>query len=236
MAITNSDLFFKANEQLKKNMESSFTDFTSEISILLLRLEILNDISDDILKNIEPIKVLNEINYDLYTSIYLALNGFYRNSFISLRSAAELGLGFYYFVDYNYHYQKWKLKKYDLKWSVLTKEKNGILSKTYFDTYLHFENQQKLINDYKSTYRFCSESVHGKYSFMHTLKSPKIEYESESFKTFNKEFINLTNYLFAFFAIRFTDLVTQLKEDKYQFIIENLKHYSLNTLMPLYGK
>ena len=229
------DYLSKSSEEFQGNLQAAKADFEHDITDMLLKLEVLTDFLDHF-NNIDSCKVLSEVQYDLFSAIYLALNGMYRNSFVSLRSASELGLGFLYFTDYNYHYQQWKKMKFDLKWSVLSDSNEGILSQSYLTTYVIFSSAQSIIDDYQSVYRYCSEFVHGKYEFMHTLKNPKIEYDKATFKLFVEKFNLLTDLLFALLIIRFNSICKNLREDNYNLLIDYSKRYSLNSIVPDYGK
>lgn len=76
--------------------------------------------------------VLKEVCYDLLSSLHIAAQGMYRNAYICLRSALELGMSFIYFIDRNYEYLLWKVNDYDMKWSTLKDNENGLLNKKYF--------------------------------------------------------------------------------------------------------
>ncbi len=236
MGIDNRKLFEKVSVELKKNLENSFINNSVLISDFILRLEIIAEF-EEIFKKNDSVKILHEVSYDLFTSIYFSINGIYRSGFASMRSAAELILGFFYFTDYNFHYEKWKIKQFDLSWSSLTEANNGILSKSYlclfFQNYSQYEN---IIKDYRDLYHYCSEFLHGKYDFMHTLNDPKIVYDEEMINDFGEKFKHLTNLFFSIIILRFNNSLLDLKEPNYIYIHDVCKKYNLNTLMPEYGK
>ena len=101
---------------------------------MLHYLEMLNLWSNK-LDSYEPKAVLKEVCYDLLSSLYIAAQGMYRNAYICLRSALELGMSFIYFIDRNYEYLLWKANDYDMKWSTLKDNENGLLSKKYLSLF-----------------------------------------------------------------------------------------------------
>lgn len=58
----------------------------------------------DLLENEQIKLVMNEVCYDLISSVYMASNGMYRNAYICLRSAIELALAVLYFLDHNFDF------------------------------------------------------------------------------------------------------------------------------------
>ena len=227
MSTKNLGLFQNANLQLGNNLEATSKDYESDLSDIVMILNAFESIGDKII-NDDVKTIFNEFCYDLFISVHLAINGIYRNSNASLRSACELALGFFYFKDYNYHFEKWKMKSFDLTWTLLVDEENGILSTKYLNRNGNFSKSADLIEDYKNIYRECSEYVHGKYSYMQTLKSTKIIYNKELFNDFYLLFKRLTTCIFSVYAIRFEQELSTITEDNLEFINEKLKKYSLN--------
>ena len=54
------------------------------------------------LQGFEQVAVLKEVCYDLLSSLYIAAQGMYRNAYICLRSALELGMSFSYFLSVSF--------------------------------------------------------------------------------------------------------------------------------------
>ena len=124
-------------------------------------------------------KVLEEAIWDMFSSTYFSASGLYRSSSMALRSALELGLAYIYFIYHNYDYLLWKENKFDLNWSRIKDESNGIVSKPYilfFCESLGEEKANKICDETREIYRICSEYVHGKYAFMHTVDVKQVEY------------------------------------------------------------
>jgi len=228
--------FYAASESLKGILNASIGSHEELIADLIYRLEIVSDFETLFTEN-ESVKVWAEVNYDLFSALYLCLNGLYRNAFISIRSASELGLGYLYFTDFNYHYLKWKNNKFDLTWASISNESDGILSNNYLKTFDFADTDYSaLIEDYKNVYRYCSEYVHGKYEFMHTSSTSKVVYTETSLISFIEQFKKLTDALFSLLIIRFREKVKELEEAKFIYLQDVSKKYKLTHLIAEYGK
>lgn len=87
----------EVSRQMTSNLEKVATTYPGDFAQAYHDLTIINSWIEQ-LKVIEQndfTKVLEEATWDLFSSIYLAANGMYRTSFMTLRSALELGLNFY---------------------------------------------------------------------------------------------------------------------------------------------
>ena len=123
-------------------------------------------------------ELLKEITYDVFASIYFCLQGFYRQSYISLRCILEMGVALFRFKDNNYVYLLWKNNKRDIIWSEFNKENEGILISAYWALFL--EGNFKLFNTtINNCYRECSEYVHGKDKYLKQLKDFQVKYNKD---------------------------------------------------------
>jgi hypothetical protein len=149
----------------------------------------------------------------------------YRNAFICLRSALELGLSFFYFVDNNFRYLQWKKNDFDMKWSLLQDNEVGILSKKYMKLFKNNFKEEIFIEEVQEVYRSCSEYVHGKYEFMHTLHSQQILFDQGKFEEFAKTFLKVTKLIIVYMVIRFNSRQSDFIEDKLVTTIDIAKVY-----------
>lgn len=150
--------------------------------------------------------MLQEVCSDLFTSFHFATAGLYRSSLVSLRSALELGIGFLYFYDHNYDYLLWKKDKYDLKWSILTAEVDGIISESYFAFFCESMNGSKakeFCSEVLSVYRSCSQSVHGKHDQLHTLRTNHHDIDSTLLSHWSSNFSKVIKVLITLLILRF---------------------------------
>lgn len=165
------NIFNNANDEMNENYKLALQNEAFEIGKITELIAYYKNVSNPLEKD----NLVNEIIYDLYTAIHLALSGLYRHSYISLRCALELGISLMRFKDNNYEYLLWKNNEEDIVWSNLVDNERGILSERYLK--LFKEGSYKiLIEKTKSYYRECSEYVHGKYKYINPLSNYKIQY------------------------------------------------------------
>lgn len=226
-------LMEKSSGTLTENALKTFTIHEELYGEMLHSLDMLNLWSVK-LEAHEPNVVLKEVCYDLLSSLYIASQGMYRNAYICLRSALELGLSFIYFIDRNYEYLLWKANDYDMKWSTLKNGENGVLSKKYFSLFLINDYDfDELIERFKMVYKECSEYVHGKYDYMHTIKEQRIQYEKEKIESWGEMFVDIVKLLNVLLVIRFNKEANLFVDDKKISLKEMLTQYKLGELIQL---
>lgn len=231
MQITNiRDLMIQSSEALSENALMSFNENSVKFSEMKLALEMLNHWEMNLM-NIEQNVVLKEVCYDMLSSLYISAQGMYRNAYICLRSALELGLSFIYFVDRNYEYLLWKVNDYDMKWSTLKDENTGVLSKKYLSLFLGDYDPQELVENVKDAYRMCSEYVHGKFQYMHTMEGEKILYQHDKFDTWSSMFLQVSKLMNIMLVIRFQSIANSFSEDKKLSLKEMLVDYRLGGIV-----
>lgn len=230
MSISVGQALLKSMENLETNFSltmeqhsDSYADMLHNLELLNMWVEKLNFLEQDI--------ILKEVCYDLLSSVYISAQGMYRNAYICLRSALELGLSFIYFVDRNYEYLLWKKNDYDMKWATLNNAENGILNKKYFGLFLERTNLDDFINLVHEVYRECSEYVHGKYNYLHTISNEKILYDNSKIDIWSKMFIKIVEIINVFLCIRFNKIAKDLPEDKKITLKDILVRYRLGDIL-----
>lgn len=212
---------------LAKNIDYTIENNPQSLSEMIMYLDLLDTWvtkTSDIEANI----VLKEVCYDLLTSLFIVSNAMYRNAYISLRSALELGLSFIYFVDNNYDFLLWQRNKYDMKWATLKNLENGVVSKKYLSLFNDNIDLEGLINITEDTYRQCSEYVHGKYEYMHsTISEQNISYNKDNFVEWSQMFLKVVKILIVFIGVRFNNRIEKLDEDKKILMDEIIKEFKL---------
>ncbi|GLI10111.1 hypothetical protein YDYSG_61440 [Paenibacillus tyrfis] len=211
--ITFSDVLIKTSESLENNFKSCISRNEALINEMVEHLNLLYYWSEK-LSDVNCVPVLREVNYDLLSSIYISANGMYRNAFICLRSALELGLSFFYFVDNNFKYLQWKKNDFDMKWSLLQDHEDGVLSKKYMKLFKNNFKEEIFIEEVQDVYRSCSEYVHGKYEYMHTLHNQQILFDQRKFEEFAKTFLKVAKLITVYMVIRFSDKQSDFIQDK----------------------
>ncbi|MCK9859044.1 hypothetical protein [Paenibacillus sp. ATY16] len=230
MQVNIRDLMIQSSGALSENALMSFNDNSDIFSEMMLALEMLNHWEMNLI-DIEQNVVLKEVCYDMLSSLYISAQGMYRNAYICLRSALELGLSFIYFVDRNYEYLLWKVNDYDMRWSTLKDENTGVLSKKYLSLFLGEYDVQELVESVKAAYRMCSEYVHGKFQYMHTMEGEKILYQHEKFVTWSSMFLEVAKIMNTLLVIRFQNVANNFSEDKKLSLKEMLVDYQLGGIV-----
>jgi hypothetical protein len=211
------------SNHISKNISKSAEDNTQLFGEAYLDIRVMQAIANKLKEDehIDTTKVLEEAIWDMFSSIYLSASGLYRSSFMALRSALELGLAYVYFYDNNYNYLLWKNNKFDLNWSSIKEESKGIISKQYilfFCESLGEEKANKICDETKEIYRICSEYVHGKYAFMHTVDVKQVEYAQEELRIYSGIFTRVARIITTLLILRFglasfdEDVNEQIKE------------------------
>lgn len=214
-------------DSLRVNINYTIENNPQSLSEMIIYLDLLDSWvaeTNDLEANI----VLKEVCYDLLTSLFIVSNGMYRNGYINLRSALELGLSFIYFVDNNYDFLLWQKNEYDMKWATLKNYENGIVSKKYLTLFNNKVDLDELINITENIYRQCSEYVHGKYEYMHTkINEQNIIYNKENFDIWSQMFLMVVKILIVFIGIRFNNKIEKLEEDKKILMDEIIREFKL---------
>ena len=174
MEIDIKDSLLNQKTQIDNNFLSAIDDQKNIISEIYLLINCYQKRG----KEFEFDELLQEITHDAFASIYFCLQGFYRQSYISLRCILEMGISLFQFKDNYYTYLLWKNNKKDIRWSVLNGEDEGILTDKYWG--LFYEGDFKTYNETISLcYRECSEYVHGKDSYLRELKDFQVKYNNK---------------------------------------------------------
>lgn len=229
--LTAEQLLNSTSEELSHNMRRHTEECNEIISLMVNRLNLIDYWNEELLKDISTVVILKEVGYDLLSSIYIGANGMYRNAYISLRSAIELGVGFFYFTDHNYDFLDWKRNKFDMTWTRLNDFDKGVLSKRYLNLFNEQFNTNEFIEAVGEVYRECSEYVHGKYEYMHSLTSSKITFNKETFIKWGEMFIKIIDLILILLSVRFKEKLKLIDGDKIEVINEIYKNMGFRELM-----
>lgn len=196
------------SQKMAENLRTSALTSTGAFADSHLDLVVIDAISQDMknCKKSEALSVLDEVIWDMFSSIYLAASGLYRTSFMALRSALELGLSFLYFHDHNYQYLLWKKNLYDMQWSKLNDLQEGVVTKSYlifFCEKLGESKAERICKEIKELYRICSEYVHGKFVYMHTINNIEIQFSSADLEEWHSIFRRVACILITMILLRF---------------------------------
>ena len=134
----------------KKQIDSNFLRAIDENKSIISEIYLLINCYQKRGKDFEFDELLKEITHDAFASIYFCLQGFYRQSYISLRCILEMGISLFQFKDNNYKYLLWKNNKRDIIWSEFNKENEGILIDKYWELFL--KGNFKTLKDFQVKY------------------------------------------------------------------------------------
>ncbi|WP_027399866.1 hypothetical protein [Anaerovorax odorimutans] len=210
--------------ELDENISNALIENANKLNEISFNIEIIESIASDI--NSEPQAILKEIIHDLISSLYSGLQALYRNAYISLRSGIELSLAYIFFLDHNYEYLFWKQDAYDVQWSVLENKETGVLSERYLSMFSN-DKFDLLFERCREIYRNCSQFVHGKYEYMHTVKHQSIKYDKQTFEKYLDMLQKITNVIIALLLIRYSRVQLNIDETYRAEIEENLKKLQL---------
>lgn len=225
-------LLHSTSEELSYNMKRHTEECKEIISLMVNRLNLLDYWNEELLKDTATVTILKEVSYDLLSSIYISTNGMYRNAYISLRSAIELGIGFFYFTDHNYDFLDWKRNKFDMTWTRLNDYEKGVLSERYIKLFNEQLNSTEFIEVVNEVYRECSEYVHGKYEYMHSLKSSsKITFNKETFIRWGSMFIKIIDLILILLSVRFKEKLKFIDGDTIEIINDIYNNWGFRELV-----
>lgn len=174
MEIEIKDNLLKQKQQIDENFSHAIDENSKIISEIYLLINCYQKRGEEF--GFE--ELLKEITHDAFASLYFCLQGFYRQSYISLRCILEMGISLFKFKDNNYAYLLWKNNKRDIVWSEFNKDNEGILIDRYWELFLkgNFTTFNTTVN---SCYRECSEYVHGKDEYLKQLKDFQVKYNKD---------------------------------------------------------
>ena len=210
--------------ELNVNITKTLNENEKGLSNAIINIEIIQEISNNI--EGETGAVLKEIIHDLISGLYSGLQALYRNAYISLRSGIELSLAYIYFVDHNYDFLYWKIDKYDVKWSVLSDSKKGVLSQEYLSMFSN-DDFSTLFEQCREIYRSCSQFVHGKYEYMHTVRQQTVKYDQVLFEKYVDMYEKLGVVIISLLLIRHSNMELRINEVYKVKIEECLKRMNL---------
>lgn len=211
-----------------------FENHEKEIIELYNLIEILKSFND-IYPKTESNLIMDEVITDLFSSIYLSMKGMYRNAFISLRSALELGVGYLYFLDNNLDYVKWTKNKFSLSWSRLNHDDYGVLKVTYLQLFYNSKNlssiYDSIIDTCNQSYKVCSEYTHGKYGYMKTNLTTRYVYSKTDYQNFIQSYKEVVISIIILHTIRFNKHVEEIKPEHLEEIEDILKSKDLKEIL-----
>ena len=170
-------------------------------------------------------KILQTVSSQLESATFSACKGLYRQAFVSLRLALEMGLASAYFSVHKLELHEWLDGRGDIKWSSLMCEKEGVMSdrfsKAFFSDF--DENMEEYRGKAKDVYRKLSEYVHGNNE---TWESSEIElsFDEKRLDAYFESTKSVSEILMFVLSCRYLKSFSQDALETLEFIPEEMKH------------
>ncbi|WP_053981978.1 hypothetical protein [Marinagarivorans algicola] len=170
-------------------------------------------------------KILQTVSSQLESATFSACKGMYRQAFVSLRLALEMGLASAYFSIYKLELHEWLDGRGDIKWSSLICENDGVLSTRFSKAF--FEEFEGDMGNYrekaKDVYRQLSEYVHGNNE---TWESSEIElsFDENKLSTYFISVKGVAEILLFVLSCRYLKSFSSGVLESLEFIPEEMKH------------
>ncbi len=170
-------------------------------------------------------EMLQTVSSQLETATFSACKGMYRQAFVSLRLALEMGLASAYFSVHKLQLHEWLDGRGDIKWSSLICENEGVFSTRFSKAF--FEEFGKDMGTYRdratNRYRLLSEYVHGNNE---TWESSEIELSFDEPKL-NNYFLSakdVSEILLFVLSCRYLKSFSPDLLESLEFVPEEMKH------------
>ena len=148
-------------------------------------------------------------------SLFLLTCGLYRETYITLRFFLEhILFGLYLSVN-ELNFRRWSMNRYDMRWSEITDNENGVFCKDFFEAFSpeFAEYSMELLNICKQLYRELSEYTHG--NLLATSALPKeIRFDKDIFTDINLKIESIRHLITFLFFIRYKDILTHKAIDE----------------------
>ncbi len=210
---------------LNENVNEAFDDAQELINEIIYNLENFDEMLALIPEN-NTVHVIKEVQNDLLNSIIFACQGFYRNSYMCLRSAIELFMSFLYYYDHQYEFLLWKSDHIDMTWTRLIDNTKGIFNEKFIHVVSGLNlDTEKLKERVQKLYHEMSQSVHGKYSYMQINISEKISYDADVFSGYHKNVMVMIETFRILTYIRFKrELDVKMDKEELSYLNVALKN------------
>lgn len=213
--------------RLNNEAQSIFQEtlnFTEELGKSHHRSSCIYEFSQNVNDSSEK-EILKTVSAQLESATLSACNGMYRQAFVSLRLALEMGLAAAYFSAHKLELHEWLDGRNDIKWSALIDNDNGVISsrfsKAFFDEFSQDVTTYR--NKAKITYRKLSEFVHGNYE---TWENTEIElsFNKDRLKEYFDRSNEVSDILLFVLCCRYLKTFSESTIETLEFIPEEMKH------------
>ncbi len=162
--MTNYEILQKICEKAKRNIDLLNT--SGKLDMLSKCISFADDLHlwVSYCDNFGDYILVKEAQTKCINSIYLCAQGFYKEAITIMRQFFEHMLFAILLSTNDYCYKLWKIGRFDMSWTQIVDEQNGIFGKQFIGVYAEELDETKsseLLTIAKIIYRECSEYVHG---------------------------------------------------------------------------
>ena len=170
-------------------------------------------------------EILKTVSAQLESATLCACKGMYRQAFVSLRLALEMGLAAAHFSAHKLELQEWLNGRKDIKWSTLIDENDGVISARFAKAF--FNEFSGDVTEYRNkaikTYRKLSEFVHGN---SETWESSEIElsFNEDRLSAYFDRTEEVSEIILFVLSCRYLQSFSESTLETIEFIHEEMKH------------
>lgn len=170
--MTNYETLQKICERAKENID--LLNSSGELNALSKCIAFSDDLHEWIshCDNLKDYILVKEAQTECVNSIYMCAQGFYKEAIMTMRQFFEHMLFALLLSSNDYRYRLWQIGQYDMSWTQIVDDQNGIFGKSFITVYakdLDETRSVELLTIAKNVYRECSEYVHGNFEKLSTL-------------------------------------------------------------------
>jgi hypothetical protein len=187
-------------KKLNDQKNNTFSNTLENKLLLGLSHDLIININDwsKVTNSHSSTRLLNNAIEQVDISCLHILDGLYRSGFAALRLSLEMLTGAIYFSANNLEFEEWLKGGYDLNWSVIMDEENGVMSRRFANAY--YPECADIRGGYftrtKKMYRELSEMVHGNNSTWN-IENPSIAFDQnliDDYKRILEEYSVILNF------------------------------------------
>lgn len=156
---------------------------------------------------ISDFSLIKEAQSECTISYFMCAQGFYKEAIIALRQFLEHFLFSIKLSTDDYKKRLWQLGQYDMSWTQLMDEQNGVFGKQFICAYandISADRSIELLTICKDVYRECSEYVHGNYEKLAKLSNNLI-YSEDAVECYVNYFESVQYIVSMALLIRYRD-------------------------------
>lgn len=170
--MTNYETLQKICEKAKENIDLLYS--SGKLDILSKCITFADDLYKWVsyCDNLKDYILVKNAQTECINSIYMCAQGFYKEAITTLRQFFEHMLFATLLSTNDYRYRLWQTGRYDMSWTQIVDDQNGIFGKQFISIYaedLDDVRSVELLTIARNVYRECSEYVHGNFEKLSTL-------------------------------------------------------------------